>query len=79
MTDLAFALTLNREITPAEAEALYEALHGDLELETGPLGTVVEVYSDAVAGQPLQDAITAAVSAVTAVIPHGWFIRTDGY
>jgi hypothetical protein len=79
MTDLAFALTLNREVTPAEAEALYEALDGNLELETGPLGTVVEVYSDARAGEPLQHAINAAVRAVTAVIPHGWFIRTDGY
>jgi hypothetical protein len=79
MTDLAFALTLNREVTPAEAEALYEALGGGLELETGPLGTVVEVYSDARAGQPLQDAISTAVRAVTTVIPRGWFIRTDGY
>jgi hypothetical protein len=79
MSDLAFALTLNREVTPAETDALYEALDGDLELTTGPLGTVVEVYSDARAGQPLQDAISAAVRQVTTVIPRGWFIKTDGY
>lgn len=79
MSGLAFALTLNREVSTSEIEALYEALDGELEIETGPLGTVVEVYSDARAGQPLQDAISAAVRQVTTVIPRGWFIKTDGY
>lgn len=79
MPELSFALTLNREVTEREIEALYAACGGGLEVETGPLGTVVEIYSDALFGPALTAAIEDAAQAVNAAVPAGWMIKTDGY
>lgn len=42
MTSYEFTLKLNREVTDAEIEALYEAGCDDAGIETGPLGTLIQ-------------------------------------
>lgn len=80
VTELSFALTLDRAVTEAEIEALYEACDGQLEVETGPLGTVVEIYTaPLMAGPRLVAAAGAAVHAVAAAVPAGWVVKTEGY
>lgn len=58
MSSYEFSLRLNREVTDAEIEALYEAGCSDAAVETGPLGTLIEF--DREAGS-LVEAITTAV------------------
>jgi hypothetical protein len=80
--DVSFALTLNREVSPADVAALRGACGGNVNVRTGPLGTVVEVYSDALFGAELAAAIEEAVTSVSAAVPAvalGWMIKTDGY
>jgi hypothetical protein len=77
--DVAFALTLNREVSRYEIDALYEVFDGDLEVETGPLGTVVEVYDVAMSGPPLLAAADAAARLAVRAVPAGWMIKLDGY
>ena len=47
MTSYEFTLRLNREVTDAEIEALYEAGCDDAGIETGPLGTLIEFDREA--------------------------------
>ena len=53
-----FTLRLNREVTDAEIEALYEAGCDDAGVETGPLGTLIQFEREA---PTLAQAITSAV------------------
>lgn len=47
MPEYEFALKLNRELTPAETGALFEAGLSDAGIETGPNGTLVDVTREA--------------------------------
>jgi hypothetical protein len=47
VTSYEFALRLNREVTDAEIEALYEAGCDDAGIETGPLGTLIQFDREA--------------------------------
>jgi hypothetical protein len=58
MSSYEFSLRLNREVTGAEVEALYEAGCSDAAVETGPLGAMIEFDREA---PSLAAAITAAV------------------
>jgi hypothetical protein len=58
MSNYEFSLRLNREVTDAEVEALYEAGCSDAAVETGPLGAMIEFDREA---PSLAEAITAAV------------------
>lgn len=53
-----FMLKLNREITPEEVEALYEAGCGDAGVETGALGTFLDFSREA---PSLAEALVSAV------------------
>jgi hypothetical protein len=64
MSSYEFSLRLNREVTDAEVEALYEAGCSDAAVETGPLGAMIEFERDA---PSLAEAITAAVRDVEKV------------
>ena len=64
MSSYEFSLRLNREVTDAEIEALYEAGCGDAAVETGPLGAMVDFDREA---PSLAEAITAAVRDVEKV------------
>jgi hypothetical protein len=76
---VAFALTLNREVSRYEIDALYEVFDGGLEVETGPLGTVVEIYGDTRYGPGLLAEADAAARLAVGAVPAGWMIKTDGY
>lgn len=69
-----FALTLNYEITEREIDALYEACDGNLDMETGPGGTIVMFTREA---PSLQMAADDAAEQVRRVIPRGWMLKTD--
>jgi hypothetical protein len=58
MSSYEFSLRLNREVTDAEVEALYDAGCGDAAVETGPLGAMIEFDREA---PSLAVAITSAV------------------
>lgn len=64
MSSYEFSLRLNREVTDAEVEALYEAGCSDAAVETGPLGAMIEF--DRIAPS-LAEAITSAVRDVEKV------------
>lgn len=57
MTSYDFTLKVNREITDAEIEALYEAGCDDAGIETGPRGTLIQFDREA---PKLAQAITSA-------------------
>jgi hypothetical protein len=75
MTVHDITLTLSRELTEDEIEALFEACDTDPGIETGPLGTIVELRLEAPA---FQEAADRAIRQVTRVIPQGWMIRPAG-
>jgi hypothetical protein len=79
MAAAAFALTLNREVSAYEVAALYEAFDGGLDVETGPLGTVVEVYADVTAGPVLLEVADRCAARAVQAVPGGWMIKLDGY
>jgi hypothetical protein len=64
MSSYEFSLRLNREVTDAEVEALYEAGCDDAAVETGPLGTMIGFDREA---PSLAEAITSAVRDVEKV------------
>jgi len=64
MSSFEFSLRLNREVTDAEVEALYEAGCDDAAIETGPLGAMIVFDREA---RSLAEAITAAVRDVEKV------------
>ncbi|HEY1618575.1 MAG TPA: hypothetical protein VGG25_13220 [Streptosporangiaceae bacterium] len=47
MSSYEFSLRLNREVTDAEVEVLYEVGCSDAAVETGPLGAMIEFDRDA--------------------------------
>lgn len=53
-----FILRLNREVTPDEVEALYQAGCSDAAVETGPLGTLIDFSREA---PGLAEALVSAV------------------
>jgi hypothetical protein len=60
-----FTLRLNRELTEAEVEALYEAGLADAGIETGPEGSLVDVTRDAAT----RDEAVASATADVAKVP----------
>jgi hypothetical protein len=64
MSSYEFSLRLNREVTDAEVEVLYEAGCGDAAVESGPLGAMIEFDREA---PSLAGAITSAVRDVEKV------------
>jgi hypothetical protein len=74
MTSHEFALTLNCAVTESEIRALQAACGGDLDVETGQLGTIVTFRREA---PTIRMAAEEAAEQVRTVIPRGWMLKTD--
>jgi hypothetical protein len=64
MPEYQFVVRLNREVTPAEVDLLYEAGLGDGGIETGPAGAWVDVTREASSAEAAVASVRADVGKV---------------
>jgi hypothetical protein len=64
MPEYEFTVSLNRGVTKAEIDQLYEAGLGDTGIETGPRGTLLDVTRDAWSEEAAIDSVRVDVARV---------------
>lgn len=74
MPEYEFTVTLNRRVTPAEIDLLYEAGLGDTGIETGPRGAMLDVTREAPSPDDAVDSVRADVAKV-----HGLAVTSVGF
>jgi hypothetical protein len=64
MPEYEFTVWLNREVTDAEVDLLYEAGLSDTGIETGPRGTLLDVTRSAQSAEAAVDSVRADIARV---------------